>query len=321
MSDKNFEGLSHALTRRGAFFVALAIILTRCTPSPLFHPRHSAMNKLLRYAAVVTFSCAWIFASAPMATAQRLYGIDRAGILYDIDIATGAATNPRNTGIERFNGIAADAKGNLFGTTGLGSVPNANSFFAIDRHTGAATRIAPLSLGNQFEGDLSFDDSTGKFYGVYSAQLFELNPTTGRGTLRGPSYYGDFSAMGFNKSGQLYVMNTNANELWSFNKLNGDVFAVKSVMPQFMPGTAGMDFHPISDVLYMADGEDDSTDSLYTMDLATGQLTLVGPTGLASGLSGLAFVSVPEPALRMSLFSLVVGVGLALRPRRVAEHR
>ena len=55
---------------------------------------------------------------------------------------------------------------------------------------------------------------------------------------------------------------------------------------------AGMDFDPATGTFYVADGGSGGTDSLYTLDPATGVLTAIGPLGIAGGLSGLA---VPEP--------------------------
>jgi DNA-binding beta-propeller fold protein YncE len=69
--------------------------------------------------------------------------------------------------------------------------------------------------------------------------------------------------------------------------------------------TAGMDFHPATGALYVADGGlGDGTNKLYTLDPTTGALTLVGPTGVPAGLAGLTF-AIPEPTT-----SLLAGVSL-----------
>jgi DNA-binding beta-propeller fold protein YncE len=57
---------------------------------------------------------------------------------------------------------------------------------------------------------------------------------------------------------------------------------------------AGMAFDPATGTFFVADGGSGGTDSLYTLEPATGVLTLRGAT-VPGGLAGLAVNPVPEP--------------------------
>jgi DNA-binding beta-propeller fold protein YncE len=123
---------------------------------------------------------------------------------------------------------------------------------------------------------------------------------------------GDLSAMAFDDGGTLYAIDTTGELLLTLNKSNAQI--ITSVpLSRPLGAVAGMDFHPDSDVLYVADGFTAGTDLLFTLDVNTGILTEVGPTGLANGLAGLEFV--PEPA---TLALLLIGGLPLIRRRRAA---
>src|SRR4051812_4601414 len=66
--------------------------------------------------------------------------------IVDISIATGAASNPRNTGIIALGGIATQpSTGILFGLTTYASSP-VSTLITIDVLTGAPTAIGPTGL-------------------------------------------------------------------------------------------------------------------------------------------------------------------------------
>jgi hypothetical protein len=80
----------------------------------------------------------------------------------------------------------------------------------------------------------------------------------------------------------------------------------------------GMTCHPVTGVAYVGDNisiVSGGTNSLYTLDPMTGQLTLIGPTGDPNGIGGLAFVSVPEPS-SLALVLAVMGASAAFRSSR-----
>jgi hypothetical protein len=240
-------------------------------------------------------------ATTPSWAQLALLGNDFNGVLYDVDATTGAAGNPRSTGVTTLVGISFGPDGVLYGLATFGSnFPN--SLVSIDPATGAATVIGDTGLDNIYEGDLDFDPTTGVLYGIQDAAnapspprlLFTIDPSTGDATAVGDvGGRGDLSAMAFDSSGTLFVLNTSDDELLTVNKSTAAI--VSSVNLSLAIGAlAGMDFHPATGTLYVVDGPPGGTNSLYTLNPATGALTFIGSTGLAQGLAGLAFL-IPEP--------------------------
>ncbi len=262
------------------------------------------------------------FLSTADAFAQSLLGNTFNGILYDIDPATGDASNPRATGMgmDSLAGIAFAPDGMLYGlTTGVGRP--ANSLVTINPDTGAYTPIGFTGFPI-VEGDLAFDPISDVLFGIQSVpnnrQLFSIDVATGAGTVVGDLgglEDGDFSAMVFTPNGSLYILDSGVflgtgektpTRLLTVDKSTAAI--VNSVTLSVDLGyTSGMDVNPATGTLYVADGGFGvGTDSLYTLNPTTGFMTLVGSTGLPDGLAGIAFV-IPEPTCMaiVSLFGLV----------------
>ena len=252
--------------------------------------------------------------------ATPLLGVRTRRVLYDINPLTGIATNPRDTGIENLAGISFSPNGVLYGLTTFGVLAPPNSLFTIEPGTGASTLIGPTGLSSIFEGDLDFDPQSGILYAIQSVptgpqrDLFTINTETGAATTVGSiSDSGDLSAMAFSDSGTLYVLDTATELLLTVDPSTASLLTSVPLSLSLGP-TAGMDFDPDTGELYVADGSTDGTNSLYTLDITTGELTLIGSTGLTSGLSGLEFV--PEPsALGLAAFALI-GFLLTNRTRK-----
>jgi hypothetical protein len=261
------------------------------------------------------------------AQAQSLLGNSFDGVLYDVNVTTGAATNPRSTGtgIDSLTGITFAPNGTLYGLTSFVGTP-ANSLVTIDPLTGLSTSIGFTGLAIA-EGDLAFDRASGVLYGMQhvpsNRQLFTMNIATGAGTVVGDlggSETIEPSAMAFAPDGTLYILDT-GSILGDGTKLPTRLLTVDKstaatltavTLPVNLGFTAGMDFHPTTGALYVADGGlGDGTDSLYTVDPNTGAMMLVGPTGLVDGLAGLVF-AIPEPS-SAALASLAGLIALAMR--------
>jgi hypothetical protein len=243
------------------------------------------------------------------------------GQLYDMNTATGAATNPRGSGATSLAGIAFAPSGTLFGLTTFGGAP-ANSLVTINPTTGIATLVGATGLTAIIEGDLAFDPITGFLYGLYDVvgpnyDLFRINPATGAATTIGAiANVSDFSAMAFNAAGVLFVVNNGDGKLLTVNTATAAILSTVNLSPNPGGEVAGLAIDPSTGVFYYANGYA-VTSNLYTLDTSTGVLTLIGPAGQTNFLAGLAFTPVPEPATT-TLFVLGASVVGLLRRRRSA---
>ena len=163
---------------------------------------------------------------------------------------------------------------------------------------------------------MDFDPTTGVLYGLYQSGkvLFTIDPHTGAATTVGPiPDSGDASAMAFDASGTLYVLDTTNELLLTVDPSDASVL---TSLPLDKPvGTgAGMDFHPQTSDLYLAARVDDRASMLWTIDTIYGHLTPIGPTGFVTTMTGLAFT--PEPATGLLL---ALGASLVLRRRRRSD--
>ena len=247
-------------------------------------------------------------------------------ILYDIDPITGAASNPRSTGVGHYIGVDFGPDGKLYAVTTFDSTgSDNNALYEINPITGSATRIGTdpngLNIGPISEGDLAFGP-TGVLYAVAANQngqpaLFTVNLATGIGTIVGaiPGLNVDISSIAFDPSGRLFAIN-NTISAGTSTFLSGRLFAINNTISAGtstflleldpadgqilstvtlgtnLGGLSGMDFDNHSGTFYVVDGGSSGNDQLYTLDVGSGILTPVSsPTGVAGGFSGLAVKS------------------------------
>ena len=145
---------------------------------------------MTRRIAVAWFVMSALVGPAPSgARAQpRMLGIDFAGVLYDVDPATGAASNPRGTGLLTPMDLAwspLDRTLYTARTAGLG-----NDLWRIDPVSGAATRVGPILTPDTVEGALAAHPVSGLLYlghtfGPQLDQLYTIDPRTLQATFRG----------------------------------------------------------------------------------------------------------------------------------------
>ena len=235
--------------------------------------------------------------------AVELIGSDWDGIIYDINVSTGAATNPRATGIENLSGIAFSPDNVLYGISGFGTEveANAEALFIIDPLTGSSTRVGQTELSGIGEGDLDFSPEDGLLYGskqrlIDGDHLFTISEDTGVGLLLGVLGGGvirDISGLVMMDSGMAYALDTRNEALVNLDPASGTINSTVSLSLS-LGSVAGMEHDVDTGIFYVVDGRADGTDSLYTLDPNSGTLFLIGSLGLDEGLSGLAII--PEPA-------------------------
>jgi len=241
-----------------------------------------------------------------------LIGSDFSGVIYDVDPATGACTNPRSTGLSQVAGFTVTADGQQgYALTSFGSSPP-NALFSVNPGDGAATLIGNTGLGLIGEGDLCIRPSDGTLFALWDAigalDMFTLNPATGAATVIGPvGSATDFSGLAFAPDGSLYAFE-NTSLLVRLDPATGATLGTINLsgLRGTTTGTAGLAFAP-DGTLYLACGTDPDS-SLYTIDPNTGAAQWIGPTayGDGYGLSSLTFV--PEPSV-MSLLLPALAAG------------
>ena len=224
-----------------------------------------------------------------------LLAIDVNGILYDIAKVTGEAGNERYTGVGFPVGITATPDGTIYVLSSTVGGPSPNSLYEVDPRTGGSELIGVTGIPAIAEGDLAYDPLSGMLYGLMarspsiwppvSQGLFSIDPSTGVATAAGTLSVSQMSAMAFNGSGDLFILDGRGQALLTVDKLDGDILDEVSISGS-LEGPAGMIVDPVSGWLYVTSRVGDSS-YVHVLDPDTGQLAPIGPTnvGLMSGLA------------------------------------
>jgi len=229
--------------------------------------------------------------AAPIAYAVRSDVDDQ---LYQIDLATGAATAIGLVGFNDVEGLAFDCAGNLFGVDDV-----TDQLIAINLATGAGTAVGPLGIGGVgLENDfgLAFDPGGNVWLSTDSPQNFySINQVTGAATVIGAqgqpvtglaaSAAGLIYGLGGDLTNNLVILNTATGAATNVGPLGG---AVSPLLD------GGLEFD-IGGTLWGLGDPTPGTGNpgqIFTINITTGAATLVAtPTigGLpAGGFEGLA---------------------------------
>jgi hypothetical protein len=246
--------------------------------------------------------------------ASVLYGADFPGgaNVYTMDQATGAANLIGNSGVEIGDMTSNPGAGILWGVD-IGNATLRTFNPATGLPTGAVTLLDAAGARVQIVS-IAYDVVTNTLYGntavgfnAAADTLYTIDPLTGLVTQIGAINFTSVFALGFDQNGDLFGVADATNELISIDTGTGAGTSIATL-------SVGLAFdiasRPEDDVMFLADS---GTFSLYTLNTANGNLTLVGPYGGTPNIVGLAFL-VPEPGAAL-IFLLGTG-GLMLLRRR-----
>lgn len=265
--------------------------------------------------------CAGIIGALQGAAFGQAIGVQNL-VLYDIDLTTGQASNPRpirGLGTEtQIAGIECGPHGELVALTTLVG-PRGNCLYRLLPRVGLAVYVEDSGLSNVYEGGLARDPLSGLVYGVQEVTAngrvvnlvrFELESYTATivGPITAPPTLplvgakfaslaaADYSGLSFDATGALWALDTRNRLLVRLDQHTGTILEAR---PSPITGTkAGMALNPDDGYIYVLDGDSVGQDMLWRLKPETGEFRLIGPTGLEGGFEGLAIFPAPSPVGR-----------------------
>lgn len=215
-----------------------------------------------------------LFAAVPV-SAQDMIGISWNGQVYAIDSFNATATPIGLTGLTGHNALAVDATCTLWATERAGSAGAFTyNYGTVDPATGQMT---PVALNVPDLRGLSGGEYD-HFWGVQSSgnTLVRLDPATGTVTPIG-------SGIGFS----LQALELFDGELYGWSVSRGLIridrtTGVGTDVDTSVGGSTGIQFLAVRSDGTLVGGRDD----IYTIDAATGVITLVGTMGAALDIRG-----------------------------------
>ncbi len=245
----------------------------------------------------------WLISSNAGATEQGLASIN---------LTTGAGTyagNPQAAAIVPYIGLAISGSGAIYVTAnGHGGAPScggscSGAFWTVDPATGSTTTVGTLSGGPGVAPAitaLAFSPS-GNLYGIeggygggWNLILITVPPFTGAISNIGTAVT-EMDAITFNSSGVLYGATGSAGALYTINPTTGAATLVHALVgasnTSLTYGVNGLAFQAGTGTLYGTTSPDspNSGNSLVTINPATGQVTVIGPSGTGYPYTNIAF--------------------------------
>jgi len=236
--------------------------------------------------------------------------------LYRIDPVTRTATLVGATGQRQLIGLVVDTDSTIYAMSEEGS----SKLWTLNPTTGVATLVGATGFNLQ-EGDMTISPTTGQMYvsdGI-GDKLYIIDKTTGAATL-----VGSYGSLGRDVSGLQFIGDTlyglalrdsNPDSLLTINPLTGAATLVGNTGTN-LGVLAAMGRDPVTGLTYIAGPSTSfgNDNQLYSLDLATGAATLLGPlTGVTYSISGFSVagdpdILVPVPGSLLLLSSGLLGL-------------
>jgi len=217
--------------------------------------------------------------------------------LYDINPTVPGATNLRQI-VGPWGGPSRIAFSPISPSGTLYALADNGALFTVDPiRGGTPTPVTPATSFPSlvFGGGFAADPTTGILYGVDSAgNLFsDSNGVVQVGTVDDGDPYERLSAMAFDHSGKLFIVDAGNYSLLTVDKATAKM--TSSIALKFSyhgaSGDAVLAIDPWSETAYYTEGGD-----LYSLDLVSGNVTSIGGVSVtAAGLWGLTFIESPLP--------------------------
>lgn len=295
-------------------------------------------------ASLIAALAANLFVISAPAHAQ-LYGIQwETGNLYTISTSDASMDYVGNTGIAHLGSLEYRRSDGFLYAIGTGEPP---ALYRIDPDDATTTQVGLLGTGIfETEGGLAIAPD-GTAYGAYLTEnsgagpanaLYTIDLDTGLATVldtfgfEDEEEYTDLNGLGVRSDGKLVgIRGVTDGELVELDPATGTVNLIALIDTGFgdfnsLGFIGGISL--VDDIGYFATGNDgaplpsalDGSNALYSFDPFTGAHSFIGsfsPTipSTSDGISGIAFVHVPEPAT-LALFVLgLVGLGFERRRR------
>jgi hypothetical protein len=238
---------------------------------------------------VLITAVAWMFAAS--AAHAAILGIQNNASVYTINEATGAATLLQNNPTFAANAMTRTSTGVYYVAGGLGN----GGLNTVNPVTGQVTAGPNITPNDDVRGLAA--SPTDVIYatiasgGGSNASLYTINAGTGASTLIGA--VGVMQALTFSSAGTLYGW----SNLIGLVTIDPATAAVTDVNPSVGSADNIQTLAFSSGGVLYAGGQT----NLYTVDVTTGVLTLVGSLAPVTDLRGMEFLSTAPPAPGVSL--------------------
>src|SRR5205085_4717407 len=203
--------------------------------------------------------------------------------------APGSQTIVGPSGGKRFYGDDFNTTNQLFAFDG--SITDTSALYSIDTATGVSTLIGKslIQITSRMTS-ITYDSTSSNWYavavGVPFTVLFKVNVTSGSLVFIG-SVQNSVSvvSISFAKNGTLFGVDNINDNLIKINKFTGATTVV-GPLGMSIASYQGMDFNPITGILYMT--ANTPSPKLLTIDTTTGTASIVGDLSGTASVTGFA---------------------------------